>query len=369
MNLILLFFIMIGYVFSLFMSTFTIYYLIRNYDKYGTKLMEILILLTIVNFGVIHSTLFLLSVIFYISELINLLLWKISIISYLIILIQLSLFYSFIKDYKKIPIFPYLIFTIIFGLLIGNILSPDSIIIEINNNTVEYSFGFLFGLHFIIFQIFMMIYYCYINIVIFNRARNKKISLFLNISAIFLYIPLSMSILYIFFELTIFRSLFIFFAWIDFSFGCFIIIKAPKTFMVVTNKIFFVNIYHKSGVLLYSYNFMNSDSEADSKIWGNILIGLNHILSAFTEKSSQIDVLQTINTDIVVNYDDLGFAVVVATNRKNAILEKVINDFTKEFKIKYHDELTEIQDLNKLINISDFNETIKLIEKYYQNYL
>jgi len=331
--------------------------------------MQILILLTIANFGVIHSTFFLMSVFVYNSELINLLLWKISIISYLIILIQLSLFYSFIKDYKKIPIFPYLIFTIIFGLLIGNILSPDSINLEINNNTVEYSFGFLFGLHLIVFQIFMIIYYFYINIVIFKRARNKRISLFLNISAIFLYIPISMSIFYIFFELTIFRSLFIFFAWICFNFGCFIIIKAPKTFMVVTNKIFFVNIYHKSGVLLYSYNFMNSDSEADSKIWGNILIGLNHILSEFTEKSSQIDVLQTINTDIVVNYDDLGFAVAVATNRKNAILENVTNDFTKEFKIKYHDELTEIQDLNKLINITDFNETTRLIEKYYQNYL
>jgi len=369
MNLILLLFLIIGYVFSLSMSILTIYYLIRNYDKYGTKLMQLLILLTIVNLGVIHSTLFLLSVFVYISELINLLFWKISIISYLIILIQLSLFYSFIKDYKKIPIFPYLIFTIIFGLLIGNILSPDSINLEINNNTIKYSFNVLFGLHLIVFQILMIIYYFYINIVIFNRARSKEVSLFLNISAIFLYIPLSMSILYIFFELTIFRSLFIFFAWIGFGFWCLIIIKGPKTFLVVTNKIFFVNIYHKSGVLLYSYNFLNSNSEADSNIWGNILIGLNHILSEFTEKSSEIDVLQTINTDIMVNYDDLGFAVVVATNRKNAILEKFINDFTKEFKIKYHDELTEIQDLNKLINISDFNDTIKLIEKYYQNYL
>ena len=59
---------------------------------------------------------------------------------------------------------------------------------------------------------------------------------------------------------------------------------------------------------------------------------------------------------------------VSSKNRKNSILENVINDFTQEFKIKYHEDLIEIQDLNKLINISDFNETIRLIEKYYQNY-
>lgn len=369
MSLSLLFFLVIGYVFSLFMSSFTSYYLIQHYEKYRPKLLVVLMFLIVVNFGVVHSTLFILSVNFYISELINLLIWKICTVSYLIILLQLSLFYSFIKDYKKIPISPYLIFIIIFGLLIGNILSPDSINIEIDNNMVQFSFDVSFGLHFILFQIIMMIYYGYINIVIFKRARHKKVSLLLNMSAFLLYFPISMSILYIFFELSVFRSLFIFFAWIFFYFGCFIIIKAPKTFMVVTNKIYFVNIYHKSGVLLYSYNFMNSDSESDSKIWGNILIGLNYILSEFTEKSNQIDVLQTINTEIIVNYDNLGFAVVVATNRKNEILEKIINEFTHEFKTKYQAELTEIQDLNKLINISDFNETISLIEKYYEDYL
>ncbi|MFX1317076.1 MAG: hypothetical protein ACFE9T_14530, partial [Promethearchaeota archaeon] len=140
-------------------------------------------------------------------------------------------------------------------------------------------------------------------------------------------------------------------------------------FIVVTNKIQFINIYHKSGVLLFSYNFNNMNNEAESNIWGNILIGLNHILSEFTEKSSQIDVLQTKNTDIVVYYDNIGFAVVISTNRKNEILEKIMREFAIEFKIKYNNELIEIQDLNKLINISEFNETNQLIEKYFEMYL
>ncbi|MFX1311146.1 MAG: hypothetical protein ACFFHD_00845, partial [Promethearchaeota archaeon] len=105
------------------------------------------------------------------------------------------------------------------------------------------------------------------------------------------------------------------------------------------------------------------------KIWGNILIGLNYIVSEFTEKSSQIDVLQTKTSDIVVHYDNLGFAVVVATNRKNAILEKIIINFANEFKLRYYDELALLQDLNKLINISEFKETNDIIENNFIIYL
>ena len=43
--------------------------------------------------------------------------------------------------------------------------------------------------------------------------------------------------------------------------------------------------------------------------------------------------------------------------------------FALEFKNKYKDELLEIQDLNKLINVSDFNETRELIEKGFQLYI
>ena len=120
------------------------------------------------------------SIVFYYSDLINIILWKSSISTYLIVILELSLFYSFIKEYKKIPIMPYFLFTVILGLLIVSILSYSSIdILNVNTNGVEYSFNFIFSLIFIIFQIFIIIYYSYINLIIYKRARNKKVSIFL----------------------------------------------------------------------------------------------------------------------------------------------------------------------------------------------
>ena len=87
------------------------------------------------------------------------------------------------------------------------------------------------------------------------------------------------------------------------------------------------------------------------------------------DKQNQIDVLQTINTDIIVDYDEFGFAVVLITNKKNAILQKLMKKFTVEFRSKFKEELLEIQDLNKLINVSEFTETKELIEKGFQIYL
>ena len=43
--------------------------------------------------------------------------------------------------------------------------------------------------------------------------------------------------------------------------------------------------------------------------------------------------------------------------------------FTRHFKDKFHNELLEIQDLNKLINVSEFNEAKELIEQGFQLYL
>jgi len=147
------------------------------------------------------------------------------------------------------------------------------------------------------------------------------------------------------------------------------LLKKPEMFLELTNKIYYINIYHKSGILLYSYKFSKSPGELDSAIWGNILIGINHIISEFVDKRDQIDVLQTKNTDIIVNYDDFGFAVVLITNKKNAILQKLMEKFTFEFRNKYKDELLEIQDLNRIINVSEFKETGKLIEKGFQLYI
>ncbi|MFX1302907.1 MAG: hypothetical protein ACFE9X_06080 [Promethearchaeota archaeon] len=372
--------LIIGYIFLLCVGTYTLVYIYNHHENFGIKFTAILNFLTIFSAIMIYSTLFMFSVSFFFSENVNISLWKLSLIFGFISLMLTSLSYAFLKEFKKIPYFPFLYFTILFGLLIGSFFSPNSVQVYINSllsppflitdiSIINYKFNFMTGLIISIFQYSLVIYYFFLSRMISNRARNKEIVRGLFINTIIFAIPISMYILYIIFQLPIFRELHILSLWINILGICYIIVKKPEMFLELTNKIYYINIYHKSGILLYSYKFRTPKNEINSTIWGNILIGINHILSEFVDPKDQIEVLQTDNSDIIVNYDEFGFAVVLITNRKNAILKKLMENFAKEFKNKYKNELIEIQDLNKLINVSEFKETKDIIEKNFQMYL
>jgi hypothetical protein len=89
----------------------------------------------------------------------------------------------------------------------------------------------------------------------------------------------------------------------------------------------------------------------------------------FISETNQIDVLQTKNADIVVNYNnEYGFAVLILTNHKNISLSNMLNEFVRDFKEKYETELTEIQDLNNLIDASEFLGVETLIKKHFSIY-
>jgi hypothetical protein len=295
-------------------------------------------------------------------------------------LILTLLIYTFLKEYKKITDFPFLIFIAFFGFLIGALFYPNSIQINVkisrpppffilDPSQINYSYNASTGLIISMFQGSIVLYYSILSFMIYTKARNKDSTKRLIYNTIISTVPILMYILYIVFNLPIFREFHILSLWIYISGVCLMLLKTPEMFLELTNKIFYINIYHKSGILLYSYHFSKSQDEIDSAIWGKILIGLNHILSEFVDKQNQIDVLQTRNTDIIVNYDEFGFAVVLITNKKNTILQKLMEQFTIEFRNKYKEELLEIQDLNKLINVSEFTETKELIEKGFRIYL
>jgi len=148
------------------------------------------------------------------------------------------------------------------------------------------------------------------------------------------------------------------------------LIKKPEMFFILPNRIYSVNIYHKSGIVLYSYNFGDTtDYKIESARWGTILIGLNHILSEFIDKTDKIDVIQTKKSDIVIRYEnDYGYALVVITNQKNEIIENLMLGFSNDFNSKYKNKLLDIQDLNRLIDIKEFKDVEKLVEKHFQLY-
>ncbi|MBY9011754.1 MAG: hypothetical protein KGD70_05225 [Candidatus Lokiarchaeota archaeon] len=379
--------LIIGYIFILSLSLMVTIYIIINRKNYGTSFMGLLIAATAFVIGVIHATLYILSVVFFISVQVNILFWKFSILAWFVSLIISSLLFSSFREYKKIKSFPYLFYTLLLGLLIGAILIPDSImlnlsislpssIIFIDPSLINYFFSFNLGAIMIFFQVLVISHYLYIAIIISMRSKKKDETLPVFLNAVILSIPIILNILYILFHQTLFkdffiRELFIIVLWIaDFGLSI-MIIKKPELFFVLPNRIYSINIYHKSGILIYSYNFEDRPHfKTESTIWGNILLGLNHILSEFLDKKDKINVIQTKEADVVVRYEeDSGYALIVITNRKNSIVEDLMKNFSNEFKAKYKDELNEILDINKIINVSEFSDLKDLIEKNFHLYL
>jgi len=369
-----------GHFLFLLLSGITILYVYKNRKRYGTELIACLISVIILNSGFIYSSLFMCSVVFFFSLEINLLLWKLSIISGFVSVTLTLVIYYFFREYKKIPLGPFILLSVLYGLLIGILIIPNSVVIEyalpipnsftiIAPSNIHYHFNIVTGLIIIILYSFISIYFIYNSMMIYLRTRKRERIFPLLINSFIFLIPILMFITYIIFQLTIFRELDIILLWIT-IFGLYImLIKEPEMFFILPNEIYSINIYHKSGVMLYSYNF-GKKFEMDAAIWGNILIGLNHILSEFIDKTDKIDLIQTKSAEIVVKYeDDYGYAVVVITNRKNSIIEDLIKKFSINFKNTYILELAEIQDLNRIINISEFKDTKKIIEQNFELYL
>ncbi|MFX1325087.1 MAG: hypothetical protein ACFE8N_09020, partial [Promethearchaeota archaeon] len=70
--------------------------------------MAILNSLAIFDAIIIYSSLYIISITIFYSETINILLWKACLIAGFSSLILISLIYTFLKEYKKIPDFPFL---------------------------------------------------------------------------------------------------------------------------------------------------------------------------------------------------------------------------------------------------------------------
>lgn len=380
---IFLYFLLIGYFIIAGICLYTVINIVGNKEKYKTNLSAFLLILTLFNTGVIYSGLYVFSIIFYYSELINTLMWKASLISGFVSLAITSIIYGFLMEYKKIPIVTSIVYITLFGFLIGTLMAEDSILIAytspepsahfiLDPSTYNYLYQWFTGIIVSILQISVVLYYLYVSILIYRNARDTEIVNIFIINTIIFTLPIIMYVLYVFIPIAIFRELHIIFLWIDVIGVCYMVIKKSDLFIVLTNKIYYLHIYHKSGVLLCSYKFKTETDEDknDSAIWGNILIGINHILSEFVDKSDQIDVIQTKTSDIVVNYNNqCGFAVLVITNKKNEILGNILRDFTNEFMKKYNSELADIQDLNRMISVSNFGDARELIEKSFSMYL
>ena len=95
-----------------------------------------------------------------------------------------------------------------------------------------------------------------------------------------------------------------------------------STFLVITNKIFDFIIFHKSGILLYSFNFEKDQETDESLLKGSILIGINHILSSFIDKKDKLNVIKMKEKDLLLEYDNkFGYALLLVAKHKNMVID------------------------------------------------
>jgi len=145
------------------------------------------------------------------------------------------------------------------------------------------------------------------------------------------------------------------------------VIKKPDLFIELTNRIYDFIIFHKSGILLYSYNFETGEETDDSLLKGSILIGINHILANLTHQKDKLGIIKMENRDIVLEYDDTyGYAILLITNKKNDFIDKSIQRFMKKF-VEINSE--KLSSLNGLIDTSHFRNSGDLIHKYFNPYI
>ena len=354
---------------SIVISMIGIIYLYLNRDNYGTLLNVSLNILLYLLLGVIFSTLYVLSANTDLTINTALLIWKISIIFWMISISILSLVQVAVIRFKNLTPLPSIFYALIGGFIISQLYISNSIVI-FEGTDFHYYFAFnnrllLFSL--ITYNIIIVSTLWYNFSLNFSSFRDKQIGRSLGFLTIHFTLIIFTYSLHMFIQNIIFRYLYLIIYLIGSTIATYNILKRPTLFIELTNKIFDFIIFHKSGILLYSYNFETGKETDESLLKGSILIGINHILSNFTNKKDQLNIIKMKERDIVFEYDNThGYAILLTTSHRNNFIEKAVRSFMDKFT-KLHEE--KLKNMKGLIDISEFKNAKELILANFDPYI
>lgn len=360
---------LISIVISSVISVFGIIFVLLNRENYGTFLNTILNASLYLFLGLIFLPLFVISTEGFLNPIIALLLWKISIICWIVSIALLSIIQMLMIEIKKITPLPSIFYALIGGLIVNLIFLPNSI--EIFQESGGHYFFVVNNLILLIILITynsIIISFMWYNLIInFSKFRDKLIGknlvyLTFNFASIIIVYTL-----YLVFQNIIFEYLYISIYLIGAFVASYNVYKKPDLFIELTNRIYDFIIFHKSGILLYSYNFETGKETDESLLKGSILIGINHILSSLVDKKEQLNLIKMKDRDILFEYDTSnGYAILLTTNHKNTFIEKAINNFMQKFS-----ELNfkKFENMNGLIDVSEFRNANKLLLEFFTPFI
>jgi len=317
----------------------------------------------------LYFVLFNLSVENYFKIEISQTLWEISILIRILSIGLLSSIHSVeLHKYSKIRFLAIIIYFFLEGIITSLLIFPNSFLTLQQGNNYIYFFQDTTLLAFIfVFNSAVIIFLGIAQIMGYKNFNDKNLAKFFSTYICFLSLNIIFYSIFLVTQNIIFRTLHVILYIINSSFVLYVIIKKPALFLVFTNKIFDFIIFHKSGILLYSYNFQTKKEVDESLLKGSILIGINHILANFTGVESQLNHIKMSDKGVVFNFqNDLGYAVLLIAKHKNKILEKAVQKFIKRFSDKNEKILL---NLSGLIDVSIFKDTKKLIKECFTKYI
>ncbi len=364
------------YIFSIFLSIaisiIGIYFVSKNIKNYGEIYNVIFIILAYIFGHFLFFTFLILSIIIQFEDItFGLIFFKLSLLFRIISLLILGGIHISIFIIKKMKYLPQLILGFIGGILIGSIFFKNSIYVYHDGLYAHYKFNDIFIIiNFIIFLLVIVILSWINQIINYFRISNKKLA---NIFWFIVFYYSLQFLTYLVFILNteiLWLNIFIIAYLIPSIPLLIIIIKKPNLFALITSQIYNFIIFHRSGILLYSYDFKLKREFEDSILKGSILIGINHILSNFIDKKEQINLIKMKDRDIVLEFNnEYGYAILLTCSQFNPIIERSLMLFMEEFTKKNKEYLEKLNNFTTLIDISIFKDTKDLITEFFGAYI
>lgn len=346
-----------------------IVYVLLHRENYKPEVDFFIVIIIYVVSESIYFILFNLSVETFFDINSALVLWNVSIFARIISNGIWSAIHSTeLNKYSRVRFLPVMIYILIGGIILSLLFNPVSFLVTQTGFEFYYFFSNLpLLISIVTFNVFIIVISWIIQIKGYKDINDRKLGNFYFFFVFLLSLKILWYTLYILTLNSIFKILHQMFYIIFMGFIVFLAIKRPDLFVVFTNKIYDFIIFHKSGILLYSFNFEQRSEVDESLLKGSILIGINHILANLSNVENQITLINMSDRSVVFNYNNqLGYAVLLIAKHKNKILENAVDKFTTKFAEINKDNLKK---LGGLIDVSTFKNAYDIIEEYFSYYL
>ena len=298
-----------------------------------------------------------------------LILWNLSIMFNILFLTLWSSNHVFeLHKNSRLKYVPLLILLLFGGIIIGQLQSPNTFSVTYINNNYHYFFNDINLLtSIIILGVMIICILIFSQVKGFSNFNNKTIGIYYSVYIAILSFNVIIYISYIITANDLLKHITLISYLINALFFFYIILKKPSLFVVFTNKLYNFIIFHKSGILLYSYDFETRQELEESVLKGSILIGINHILSNFSNIEDQISTINLREHGILFHFNNkLGYATLLIAKHRSALLEQTLDAFNQKFSEKHGETL---ENLNGLIDVSKFSQTIDLIKDEFKPYM